>query len=121
MLIMKYKSFLFFTLACLLFFNCKAQLPKEYNGMPPLIKKLFKDFAFLNGGTFIAGVEMKYYKAQDQDSTLLLLNGTSLISINSFSIFNHEVTNLEYHDFIRWVKKNNPENELIYAFNKKKI
>ncbi len=71
------------------------------------LKKLnhFKDMVFIEGGVFSNGLtSAKPPRYNPEDSALVYGAKARRISVNSFIISDHEVTNAEYREFVEWVK-----------------
>jgi len=68
------------------------------------ITKHIKGFQYIPGGTFIMGESDNFDQFSDSDSTLLLYNTPRRVTVPSFYICDHEVTNAEYREFVNWVR-----------------
>ena len=71
------------------------------------LKKLhhFKDMVLIEGGVFSIGLtSAKSPRYNPEDSGLVYGDKVRRISVSSFIISDHEVTNAEYGEFVKWVK-----------------
>ena len=62
----------------------------------------FKDMLLIEGGTFIMGRTSG--SATEIDTTLLEADIPRRVTVASFYLCSHEVTNAEYREFVNWVK-----------------
>ena len=78
--------------------------PQGYENLPKKARYYFEGMKYVEGGTFTSGRFPLKINATDKDSTLLINNFAMRISIGSYFISDHEVTNAEYREFTNWVK-----------------
>jgi len=74
------------------------------NKLPKKASSFF-DLKFVEGGTFAMGRVPGGLIAQEKDSMLILSVEPSRVTLQSFYISDHEVTNAEYWLFTNWVKE----------------
>ncbi|MDD4236381.1 MAG: SUMF1/EgtB/PvdO family nonheme iron enzyme [Bacteroidales bacterium] len=75
-----------------------------YKSLPKKARKHFEGMKFIPGGTFTNGRSAQEMTFCDKDSTLLVGNLPMRVTVSSFFISDHEVTNAEYREFVNWVK-----------------
>jgi len=64
----------------------------------------FGGMTFIEGGTFILHGNFQTSTEENNDSTYLSFAHLARNSISNFYLSNHEVTNGEYWEFIKWVQ-----------------
>ncbi len=82
-------------------------VPNENIGLHKLKKnaaKYFEGVKLIQGGTFISG-RLEQINPDMNDSTLIINSSPRRISVSSFYLCEHEVTNAEYREFTNWVKE----------------
>src|SRR5690349_9329013 len=70
---------------------------------PKEVKKYLEDMSYIPGGTFTMGSEDALVFT-DKDSTLLPRTFQRRSTVSNFYLSDHEVTNAEYREFVRWVR-----------------
>ncbi|MFH2142233.1 MAG: SUMF1/EgtB/PvdO family nonheme iron enzyme [Bacteroidota bacterium] len=65
-------------------------------------KKYFEGMKLVEGGTFSMG-RTSSFKPEKTDTTLIVNNTPRRVTVSSFYISDHEVTNGEYREFVNWV------------------
>lgn len=65
----------------------------------------FRDMVYVPGDTFIMGrVSASRPQFNPEDSDLLYIPNPRRVEVHPFYICNHEVTNAEYGEFVKWVR-----------------
>jgi len=75
---------------------------KQLIRLDPIFKRMAKDMVHVEGGTFTMGRTSEYY-VNMTDSNLLSRSIPRRVTLNSFHIWDHEITNGEYREFVTWV------------------
>jgi formylglycine-generating enzyme required for sulfatase activity len=75
-----------------------------YKNLPKVARQWFKGVKFIQGGTFIMGRVSQNITATESDTTLLIGSIPRRVTVSSFFISEHEVTNAEYREFTNWIK-----------------
>ncbi|MFC2111377.1 SUMF1/EgtB/PvdO family nonheme iron enzyme, partial [Bacteroidota bacterium] len=78
---------------------------QHYNVLPKpkrIAAKYFEGVKTINGGSFVSGVEQQI-EPTENDTTLLVGTGRTRVTVSSFYICDHEVSNAEYREFTDWV------------------
>lgn len=83
----------------------KIKEPKYqgYKSLPKKARKYFEGVKFIAGGTFTMGRTNHDVTFSEKDSTLLVGYTPMRVTVSSFFISDHEVTNTEYREFTKWV------------------
>jgi formylglycine-generating enzyme len=90
--------------AVLITTSTSAQVKKQQAAKTPAaIEKHLKGMKFIEGGSFTSGRSGSEIFPGKNDTTLLVSPRQRRISLSSFYISDHEVTNAEYRMFINWV------------------
>jgi sulfatase modifying factor 1 len=84
-------------------YEIKYYAPMGYKSLPKKARHFFEGMKFIEGGTFVMGDQDDFITFSDNDSTLLVSNTPRRVTISSFFISDHEVTNAEYKEFVYWV------------------
>jgi sulfatase modifying factor 1 len=82
---------------CICLHAQQKKLPKE-------LRNVLDEMQFIEGGTYTMGQIPGYLTATERDSTLLLHTTPRRVTVGSFLISDHEVTNNEYREFTQWVR-----------------
>lgn len=75
-----------------------------YKSLPKKARKYFEGVKFIAGESFSMGRTAQEMTYSEKDSTLLVGNLPMRVTVSSFFISDHEVTNAEYREFVNWVK-----------------
>lgn len=74
-----------------------------YKNIPKKARKYFEGMKYIEGGTFVMGNNDPNIELKDKDSTFIFIPNASRVTVSSFFISDHEVTNAEYREFVNWV------------------
>jgi formylglycine-generating enzyme len=75
-----------------------------YKNLPKKARKYFEGVKFIDGGSFVMGRIAQDSDFSENDSTLIVGCFPRRVTVSSFFISDHEVTNAEYREFTNWVK-----------------
>ncbi|HOY38916.1 MAG TPA: SUMF1/EgtB/PvdO family nonheme iron enzyme, partial [Bacteroidales bacterium] len=92
-----------------------------YKELPKKARKHFEGIIFVQGGTFTMGKSSQDMSFTDKDSTLLVGYFPRRVTVSSFFISDHEVTNAEYREFTRWVTIRNAMDILAIKYPERRL